>query len=53
MNSGEERILEILVPIARLQNFCFHVLVSYNIKMDPRDIGWDCVDWIDMAQDKD
>jgi hypothetical protein len=24
-----------------------------NIKMDLRDIGWDVVDWIDMAQDKD
>jgi hypothetical protein len=21
-----------------------------NIKMDLRDIGWDAVDWIDMAQ---
>jgi hypothetical protein len=24
-----------------------------NIKMDLRDIGWDGVDWIDMAQDMD
>jgi hypothetical protein len=24
-----------------------------NIKMDLREIGWDGVDWIDMAQDKD
>jgi hypothetical protein len=24
-----------------------------NIKMDLRDIGWDGVDWIDMAQDRD
>jgi hypothetical protein len=26
-----------------------------NIKMDPREIGWDGVDWIglDMAQDRD
>jgi hypothetical protein len=23
-----------------------------NIKMDVRDIGWDGVDWIDMAQDR-
>jgi hypothetical protein len=23
-----------------------------NIKMDVREIGWDGVDWIDMAQDK-
>jgi hypothetical protein len=24
-----------------------------NIKMDIREIGWDGVDWIDMAQDRD
>jgi hypothetical protein len=24
-----------------------------NIKMGLRDIGWECVDWIDMAQDRD
>jgi hypothetical protein len=24
-----------------------------NIKMDIREIGWDAVDWIDMAQDRD
>jgi hypothetical protein len=24
-----------------------------NIKMDLREIGWDGVDWIDMAQDGD
>jgi hypothetical protein len=24
-----------------------------NIKMDLRDIGWDGVDWIDMAEDRD
>jgi hypothetical protein len=24
-----------------------------NIKMDLREIGWDLVDWIDMAQDRD
>jgi hypothetical protein len=24
-----------------------------NIKIDFREIGWDGVDWIDMAQDKD
>jgi hypothetical protein len=24
-----------------------------NIKMDLREIGWDGVDWIDVAQDKD
>jgi hypothetical protein len=24
-----------------------------NIKMDPREIGWDEMDWIDMAQDRD
>jgi hypothetical protein len=25
----------------------------YNIEMDHREIGWDVVDWIDMAQDRD
>jgi hypothetical protein len=25
----------------------------YNIKMDLREIGWDGMDWIDLAQDKD
>jgi hypothetical protein len=24
-----------------------------NIKMDLREIGWDLMDWIDMAQDRD
>jgi hypothetical protein len=24
-----------------------------NIKMDLREIGWDSMDWIDMAQDRD
>jgi hypothetical protein len=24
-----------------------------NIKMDLRDIGWDGVDWVDLAQDRD
>jgi hypothetical protein len=24
-----------------------------NIKMDHREIGWDSMDWIDLAQDRD
>jgi hypothetical protein len=24
-----------------------------NIKMDVREIGWDGMDWIDLAQDRD
>jgi hypothetical protein len=24
-----------------------------NIKMDLGEIGWDCVDWVDLAQDRD
>jgi hypothetical protein len=24
-----------------------------NIKMDLRDIGWDYMDWIDLAEDRD
>jgi hypothetical protein len=23
-----------------------------NIKMDLREIGWDCMDWIELAQDR-
>jgi hypothetical protein len=23
-----------------------------DIKMDLREIGWDCIDWIDVAQDR-
>jgi hypothetical protein len=25
----------------------------YNIKMDLREIGWDDMDWIDLAEDRD
>jgi hypothetical protein len=24
-----------------------------NVEMDFREIGWDCVDWIDLARDSD
>jgi hypothetical protein len=24
-----------------------------NIKINLREIGWDCVDWVDLAQDRD
>jgi hypothetical protein len=24
-----------------------------NIKMNLKDIGWDCMDWIDLVQDRD
>jgi hypothetical protein len=24
-----------------------------NIKMELRELGWDCIDWIDLAQDRD
>jgi hypothetical protein len=24
-----------------------------NIKMDVREIGWGCMDWIDLGQDRD
>jgi hypothetical protein len=24
-----------------------------NIKIDLREVGWGCVDWIDLAQDRD
>jgi hypothetical protein len=26
---------------------------EYNIEMDLREIGWGCMDWIDLAQDRD
>jgi hypothetical protein len=26
--------------------------VENNIKMDPREIGWDDMEWIDLAQDR-
>jgi hypothetical protein len=26
---------------------------EYNNKMDFREIGWGCMEWIDLAQDKD
>jgi hypothetical protein len=29
-----------------------HRLVD-NIEMDLRETGWDCMDWIDLAQDRD
>jgi hypothetical protein len=25
-------------------------MASYNIKMDLREVGWDDMDWIDLAQ---
>jgi hypothetical protein len=25
----------------------------YNIKIDLREIGWDVIEWIDLAQDRD
>jgi hypothetical protein len=31
-------------PIRRWKN---------NIKMDLREIGWGCMDWIDLAEDRD
>jgi hypothetical protein len=35
-------------PLGRPRHRCLD-----NIKMDLRVIGWDEVDWIDMAQDRD
>ena len=26
---------------------------EHNIKMDLNEMGWDCVDWLDMNHDKD
>jgi hypothetical protein len=35
-------------PLGRPRSRCVN-----NIKMDLRETGWDGVDWIDMAQDRD
>jgi hypothetical protein len=35
-------------PLGRPRRRCVD-----NIKMDPREIGWDGGDWIDLAQDRD
>jgi hypothetical protein len=29
------------------------IILLYCIKMDLREIGWDGVDWIELAQDRD
>jgi hypothetical protein len=35
-------------PLGRPKRRCVN-----NIKTDLREIGWDCMDWIDVAQDRD
>jgi hypothetical protein len=35
-------------PLGRPRRTCMH-----NIKMDLREIGWDGMNWIDLAQDRD
>jgi hypothetical protein len=35
-------------PLGRPRLMCVD-----NIKMDLREIGWDGIDWIDLAQDRD
>jgi hypothetical protein len=54
-NGGEEECNRILVgnpegkrPLARPRRRWLD-----NIKMDLREIGWDGMDWIDLAQDRD
>jgi hypothetical protein len=38
----------------RHTNNYFHYLQNHhNIKMDLREIGWNSIDWIDLAQDRD
>jgi hypothetical protein len=42
------------LPVSPNQtNHSRNTLFSDNIKMDLREIGWDGVDWIDLAQDRD
>jgi hypothetical protein len=35
-------------PLRRTKRMCMD-----NIKIDLREIGWDDIDWIDLAQDRD
>ena len=37
------------------QMHCYYCLdvIHYNIKMDLQEVGWEGVDWIDLAQDRD
>jgi hypothetical protein len=41
------------LPVVQRILFCKHCSWVDNIKMDVREIGWDGVDWIDMAQGRD
>jgi hypothetical protein len=55
MNGGKRNAYRILLgkpegnrPLGRPRRRCVD-----NIKMDLREIKWDGVDWIDLAQDRD
>jgi hypothetical protein len=39
---------EVKRPLGRTGRGCVD-----NLKMDRREIGWSCMDWIDLAQDRD
>jgi hypothetical protein len=50
-----------MIPFKNLSYKTVYIICIYiniirwvdNIKMDLREIGWDGVDWMDMAQDRD
>jgi hypothetical protein len=55
MNGGKRNAYRILVgnsegkrPLGRPRRRWVH-----NIKLDLREVGWDGMDWIDLAQDRD
>jgi hypothetical protein len=36
-----------------MNNHCYENLRVDNIKIDLRETGWDGMDWMDLAQDRD
>jgi hypothetical protein len=52
-NGGEEEYLYDINGKASRKETTGNTWWVNNIKMDLKEIGWDGVDWIDMAQDND
>jgi hypothetical protein len=55
MNGGKRNAYRILVGMAEGKSPLGRQRRRYveNIKMDPRGIGWDGVNWIDLVEDRD
>jgi hypothetical protein len=51
-NEGEEECIKDIGGKARRKETTGKTK-TYNIKMDLREIGWDGMDWINLAQDRD